>query len=55
VFKELVLTASERDFSASGYTVWNRRNALLPRNLNMMVLKQFDENIQRLNKLNSQK
>jgi len=45
----LVLTASERDFSSSGYTVWNRRNALLPRNLNMMVLKQLDENIQRLN------
>jgi hypothetical protein len=22
-------TASERDFSASGYTVWDRRNALL--------------------------
>ena len=45
-------TASERDF----YTVWNRRNALLPRKVNMMmVLQQFDKNIERLNKLNSQK
>jgi len=52
VFKELVLTASERDFSASGYTVWDIKNALLPRKVNMNV---FDENIQRLNKLNSQK
>ena len=55
MFKELVLTASERDFSASGYTVWDIKNALLPRKVNMMVLKQFDENIQRLTKLNSQK
>ncbi len=43
-------TASERDFSASGYTVWDRRNALCPRKVNMMmVLKQFDKNIQGLN------
>ena len=49
-------TASERDFSASGYTVWDRRNALLPRKVNMMmILQQFDKNIERLNKLNSQK
>jgi hypothetical protein len=49
-------TASERDLSASGYTVWDRRNALLPKTVNMMmVLQQFDKNIQRLNKLNSQK
>jgi len=42
--------------TASGYTVWDRRNALLPRRVNMMmVLQQFDKNIQRLNKLNSQK
>jgi len=48
--------ASERDFSASGYTVWDRRNALLPRKINvMLVIQQFDKNIQRLNKLNSQK
>ena len=44
-------TASERDFSASGYTVWDRRNALLPRKVNMMmILQQFDKNIERLNK-----
>jgi hypothetical protein len=24
------ITVSERDFSASGYTVWDRRNAILP-------------------------
>jgi len=43
-------------FSASGYTVWDRRNALLPKKVNMMmVLQQFDKNIQRLNKLNGQK
>ena len=52
-------TASERDFSASGYTVWDRRNALLRikvRKVNMMmILQQFDKNIERLNKLNSQK
>jgi hypothetical protein len=48
--------ASERYFSVSGYTVWNRRNALLLRKINMMmVFQQFDKNIQRLNKLNSQK
>ena len=42
-------TASERDFSASGYTVQDRRNALLPRKVNMMmVLQQFDKNIERL-------
>jgi hypothetical protein len=36
-------TASERDFSVSGYTVWDRRNALLPRKVNMMmVLQQFE-------------
>jgi hypothetical protein len=35
-------TASERDFSAPGYTVWDKRNAFLPRKVNMMmVLKQF--------------
>jgi hypothetical protein len=34
------------------YTVWDRRNALLPRKVNMMiVLQQFDKNIERLNKL----
>jgi len=55
VFKELVLHLSVI-FAASGYTVWDRRNALLPRKVNIMiVLKQFDKNIQRLNKLNSQK
>jgi hypothetical protein len=44
-------TASERDFSVSGYTVWDRRNALLLRKINMMmVLQKFDKNIQRLNK-----
>ena len=44
-------TASERDFSASGYTVWDRGNALLPRKVNMMmILQQFDKNIERLNK-----
>ena len=44
-------TASERDFSASGYTIWDRRNALLPRKVNMMmILQQFDKNIERLNK-----
>jgi hypothetical protein len=49
-------SASERDFSASSYTVWDRKNALLPRKVNMMmVLQKFDKNIQRLNKLNSQK
>ncbi len=49
-------TASERDFFASGYTVWDRRNAFLPRKINvMLVIQQFDKNIQRLNKLNSQK
>jgi hypothetical protein len=33
-------------FSASGYTVWDRRNALLPKKVNMMmVLQQFDKNI----------
>ena len=51
-----VSTASERDFSASVYTVWDRRNALLLRKVNMMrVLQKFDKNIERLNKLNSQK
>ena len=35
-------TASERDFSASSYTVWHKRNALLSRKVNMMmVLQQF--------------
>jgi hypothetical protein len=35
-------TASERDFSVFGFTVWDRRNALLPRKINMMmVLQQF--------------
>ena len=48
-------TASERDFSASAYTVWDIKNALLPRKVNMMVLQRFDKNIQKLNKLNSQK
>jgi len=48
-------TASERDFSASGYTVWDIKNASLPRIVNMLVFQQFDKNIQRLNKLNSQK
>jgi hypothetical protein len=34
------------------YTVWDRRNALLSRKVNMMiVLQQFDKNIERLNKL----
>ncbi len=33
------------------YTVWDRRNALLPRKVNMMmILQQFDKNIERLNK-----
>jgi hypothetical protein len=51
-----VSTASERDFSASVYTVWDRRNALLLRKVNMMrVLQKFDKNIERLNKLNCQK
>ena len=46
MFKELVLTASERDFSDSSYTVWDIKNALLPRKVNMMmVLEQFDKNI----------
>ena len=37
---------SVRDFSVSVYTVWDRRNALLPRKGNMiMVLQQFDKNI----------
>jgi len=31
-------TASERDFSVSGYTVWDRRNALLPRKVNVMMV-----------------
>jgi hypothetical protein len=31
------IIASERDFSVSGYTVWDRRNALLPRKINMMM------------------
>ncbi len=36
------ITASERDFSVSGYTVWHKRNALLSRKVNMMmVLQQF--------------
>jgi hypothetical protein len=53
LFKELVLQLYERDFSASGYTVWDRRNTLLPRKANLMiVLQQFDKNIERLNKLN---
>jgi len=35
-------TASERDFSASSYTVWHKRNASLSRIVNMMmVLQQF--------------
>jgi len=52
----IVSTASERDVSASVYTVWARRNAFLPRKVNMMmVLQKFDKNIQILNKLNSQK
>ena len=42
-------TASERDFSASGYTVWDRRNLLLPSNIEMMMV------IQQINKLNRQK
>jgi hypothetical protein len=51
-----VSTASERDFSASVYTVWDRRDALLLRKVNLMrVLQKFDKNIERLNKLNSQK
>jgi len=51
-----VSTASENDFSASGYSVLDRRNTLLPRKVNMMmVLQQFDTNIERLNKLNRQK
>jgi len=41
-------TASERDFSASAYTVWDIKNALLPRKVNMMVPQRFDKNIQRL-------
>jgi len=46
----------EIDPMTSGYTVWDRRNALLPRKVNMMtVLQQFDKHIGRLNKLNSQK
>jgi hypothetical protein len=31
-------TASERDFSVSGYTVLDRRNALLPRKVEMMMI-----------------
>ena len=35
-------TASERDFLASSYTVWHKRNASLSRKVNMlMVLQQF--------------
>jgi hypothetical protein len=41
-------TASERDFSVSGYTVLDRRNELLPREVKMMM-------VERLNKLNRQK
>ncbi len=52
-FAQGACTASESDFSASGYTVLNRRNALLPRKVYiMMVLQQFNTNIERLNKLN---
>jgi len=43
-------TASEREFSASAYTVWDIKNTLLPRKENMMVLQQLDKNIKRLNK-----
>ena len=49
-------STSERDFSVSVYTVWDKRNVLLLGKVNMMrVLKQFDKNIETLNKLNSQK
>jgi hypothetical protein len=42
-------TASERNFAVSGYTVLDRRNALLSRKVKMMmVLQQFDTNIERL-------
>ena len=34
-------TVSERDYSASGYTVWDRRNALSPRKGNMMMVLQL--------------
>ncbi len=42
LFVQGARTESERDFSAPGYTVWDKRNALLPRKVNMMmVLQQF--------------
>jgi len=31
-------TASERDFSVSGYTVLDRKNALLPRKVKIMMV-----------------
>ena len=34
---------SERLFSSTGYTVWDRRNGLNPRKVNMlMVINQFE-------------
>jgi hypothetical protein len=49
-------TSMNLDFGLVLPLVWDRRNALLPRKVNMMMaLQQFDKNIQRLNKLNSQK
>jgi len=42
LYAQRARTASERDFSASSYTVWHKRNALLSRKVNMlMVLQQF--------------
>jgi len=49
-------TPSERCFSSSGYTVWDRRHFLKPRKVNkMMLLQQFDKNIERLNEMSQKK
>ncbi len=41
---------SERLFSASGYTVWDRRNSLSPRKLEkIMIINQFDRHQKKLN------
>ena len=43
-------TPSERLFSATGYTVWDRRNALSPLKIDkMMVLHHYEKNLKKMN------